>query len=121
MSMPGIWKTTFILCVTFSSAYTIAQPVKQPKDTILPCEVSFKYPAKAQENQISGIVTLLYDIDSLCRLVNIRVEKGLGYGCDEEAIRGLMEAYKKCSLRRRNCESMKNIRQRFNFVFTTDD
>lgn len=45
------------------------------------------YPAPAREAGIEGTVHLRYDIDHRGAVVDARVIAGLGYGCDEEAIR----------------------------------
>lgn len=44
------------------------------------------YPKEAQENGIEGTVYIAFDIDSTCTIVNARVLKGIGYGCDEMAL-----------------------------------
>ncbi len=48
---------------------------------------SVNYPKKALENKISGEVMIEYDRYENCALANPKVIKGLGYGCDEEALR----------------------------------
>ena len=48
---------------------------------------SVRYPKKAQENKIGGTVMIEFDMDSTCVLTNPKIIKGLGYGCDEEAMR----------------------------------
>jgi len=48
-----------------------------------------KYPRKAIENQIEGIVLLSAEISDNGDVSDIRIEKGIGYGCDEEAARVL--------------------------------
>ena len=45
------------------------------------------YPEKAKEAGIEGIVFLIAEIDDNGRIGEVVVEKGLGYGCDEEAVR----------------------------------
>lgn len=45
------------------------------------------YPAAALENEIEGKVHLIASIDDNGYVGGITVEKGIGYGCDEEAIR----------------------------------
>jgi len=45
------------------------------------------YPEQAIENSISGSVVLAFKISTEGKVKNIRVTRGLGYGCDEEAIR----------------------------------
>jgi TonB family protein len=49
-----------------------------------------KYPKKARKNKIQGKVMVECVIDETGKLVNPIVLKGIGYGCDEEAIRVLL-------------------------------
>jgi TonB family protein len=49
------------------------------------------YPEKAKENNITGFVTVGYTVDKDGNTKNVEVVKGLGYGCDEEAIRVIKE------------------------------
>ena len=61
---------------------------KQDSNKVLfSCAGQLKYPAQAEQNNIQGTVVVIFDIDSNCTYVNIRIEKGIGFGCDEEAIR----------------------------------
>jgi len=46
-----------------------------------------RYPIKAQEFGISGKVEITFTIDSVGKTSNHRVTKGIGSGCDEEALR----------------------------------
>jgi protein TonB len=48
-----------------------------------------KYPTKAVDNGVDGIVLLNFTVDKNGIIENITVERGLGMGCDEEAIRVL--------------------------------
>ncbi len=48
---------------------------------------NLKYPKQALENRIEGIVILEYEVDDMGKVHNPKVINGLGYGCDEEAIR----------------------------------
>lgn len=45
------------------------------------------YPEEALKNRIEGIVYSEYDVDHLGKISDIKIKKGIGYGCDEEAIR----------------------------------
>jgi TonB family protein len=45
------------------------------------------YPEEARTNNIEGIVYLSADVNDNGQVADIRVEKGIGYGCDEEALR----------------------------------
>lgn len=48
---------------------------------------SLKYPQRAKENGISGPVYLSFTVDKNGKVSDIKVVKGIGGGCDEEAIR----------------------------------
>ena len=47
------------------------------------------YPTDARENGIQGRVFVEFVVDELGNITNIRVVKGIGHGCDEEAARVL--------------------------------
>lgn len=60
------------------------------------------YPEKAVENHISGQVLIQIDRDTDDTYHNPVVIKGLGYGCDESALRFVsqwIEGYNKCVVR----------------------
>ncbi|MBN1819755.1 MAG: TonB family protein [Prolixibacteraceae bacterium] len=46
-----------------------------------------KYPEEALEKKVEGTVFLSADVSGKGQVSNINVEKGIGYGCDEEAVR----------------------------------
>lgn len=48
---------------------------------------NIKYPKEAREWNITGLVTITFIIEKNGRVSNVKIEKGLGYGCDEEVIR----------------------------------
>ena len=48
---------------------------------------NIKYPAKAKENGIKGTVYVSFLIDETGAVVDAKVIKGIGKGCDEEALR----------------------------------
>lgn len=48
---------------------------------------NISYPLAALENGISGDVYVTFVIDSNGRIKDVRVKKGIGGGCDEEAVR----------------------------------
>ena len=52
---------------------------------------SLRYPEAALDAKIKGIVTLQFTVGSTGDISQIEVIKGLGYGCDEEAIRLLRD------------------------------
>ena len=45
------------------------------------------YPKAAKKNNIQGLVTLSFLVDTFGNVINVKVEKGIGFGCDEEAVR----------------------------------
>jgi TonB family protein len=51
------------------------------------------YPEEAVKHKIEGIVYLSAHIDDNGNILTTSVEKGLGYGCDEEAIRLIQEVH----------------------------
>ncbi len=52
---------------------------------------NLKYPEAAKEQKVRGRVTLEFDVSASGELSNFKIVKGLGYGCDEEAIRLVKE------------------------------
>ncbi|MDA9554705.1 TonB family protein [Pelobium sp.] len=50
---------------------------------------NLRYPAQARENNISGIVYLTFIVEKDGGLSNIKIVRGIGAGCDEEAVRVL--------------------------------
>ena|GEM_PF-1561359 len=52
---------------------------------------SLAYPQQAIDNQVSGKVSLELIISETGQISNVVVKEGLGYGCDEEAIRLIKE------------------------------
>jgi TonB family protein len=48
---------------------------------------NLQYPERAREANIKGTVRLRYGINYKGEVVDVKVVKGIGYGCDEEAIR----------------------------------
>ncbi|MFD0794751.1 TonB family protein [Mucilaginibacter litoreus] len=50
------------------------------------------YPEQAKSNNITGFVTVELTVTSSGDTKNLSVAKGLGYGCDEEALRVMKEA-----------------------------
>lgn len=62
---------------------------------------NLKYPAKALEKKIEGKVQLSYEVNGNGKVLRPKVTKGIGYGCDEEAIRLVkMMKYAKASNRK---------------------
>lgn len=48
---------------------------------------TLKYPEEALKNKIEGKVYIAYQVNDNGEVVDAKVIKGIGYGCDEEAIR----------------------------------
>ena len=48
---------------------------------------NLKYPKEALENKIQGTVYLSAEIDDNGKAGIVHIEKGIGFGCDEEAVR----------------------------------
>ena len=46
-----------------------------------------KYPKDALINRVEGVVVLSAEVTGQGEIRNIAVEHGIGYGCDEEAVR----------------------------------
>ncbi|MTB51808.1 energy transducer TonB [Lewinella sp. W8] len=46
-----------------------------------------KYPPEALSAKVEGSVTVRYSLDYTGKVVDAKVKRGLGYGCDEEALR----------------------------------
>lgn len=63
---------------------------------------NIRYPAEAIEAGVEGKVLVGFDIDDNGKVHNIAIINGIGYGCDEEAMRivGLLQ-YQKVSNRGR--------------------
>ena len=81
------------------------------------CHGNVTYPTEAEEKNISGTVILAFDIDSACQVVNIRIEKGIGFGCDEEAMRAFKDVQKHCTgIRPKDCTPKFNLKIPFTFL-----
>ena len=50
---------------------------------------NLRYPLSAQENGVQGTVLINFVVNREGKLTNIKVIKGIGFGCDEESIRVL--------------------------------
>ncbi len=48
---------------------------------------NLKYPEEAIKNKVEGFVLLTAQIDDNGEILTVSVDKGIGYGCDEEAVR----------------------------------
>ena len=50
---------------------------------------NIKYPSDARENNIQGTVYMSFVIDKKGKVTSMELKRGIGYGCDEEAMRVL--------------------------------
>jgi len=48
---------------------------------------NLKYPEDALKNKVEGVVVCKYEIDYKGNVSKVKVKKGIGHGCDQEAIR----------------------------------
>ena len=66
------------------------------------------YPKQAKENKVQGKVTLTFTVREDGSITDIKVIKGLGYGCDEEAVRiiKLMPKWKPSNQNGKNVKSI---------------
>lgn len=48
---------------------------------------NLRYPLAAQENNIQGTVILNFVVNREGKIINLKVLKGIGFGCDEESIK----------------------------------
>ncbi len=48
---------------------------------------NLRYPLSAQDNSVQGTVILNFVVNREGRIINLKVVKGIGFGCDEESIR----------------------------------
>jgi TonB family protein len=75
---------------------------------------NLKYPDQALENKIEGIVYVKYKVSALGEVISANVTKGIGYGCDEEAIR-LCKILKYEKAKNRGIRVVSTIRSRIVF------
>jgi len=69
-----------------------------------------QYPAIAKEVGLQGTVEIRFDVDERCSFINRDITRGIGGGCEEEAMRilSLAEQDFRKKLNGR-CRSMKNL------------
>ncbi len=48
---------------------------------------NLRYPEEALRNRVEGPVKVAYDVDVFGKVIDAKVTHGIGYGCDEEALR----------------------------------
>lgn len=73
------------------------------------------YPKEALDNKIEGEVHVTYHVDGLGHVLDCVITKGLGFGCDEEAVRLIMSlSYEKA--KNRGFRVTASMRTRIRFV-----
>jgi len=73
------------------------------------------YPQNAKDNGIKGTVILELTISSTGEITDIDIERSLGYGCDEEAIRLIREGPEWISAKRNGNSEEEKVRVRVRF------
>lgn len=72
------------------------------------------YPKQAISNRIEGSVYLVYNVNNLGEVEDVAVTKGIGFGCDEEAIR-IIRLMKYEPARNRGVKMKAEMKTRINF------
>ena len=75
---------------------------------------NIRYPDEALEKQIEGMVYLSYTVTNEANIEDIKVIKGIGFGCDEEAIR-VISLLKYSVPRNRGMRVRSTMKTRINF------
>lgn len=76
---------------------------------------NMRYPEEALKNNIQGTVYLEYTVDNIGNIDNITVARGIGYGCDEEAVR-LVKLITYPSVRNRGIKMKVTMKTRIAFT-----
>jgi periplasmic protein TonB len=74
-----------------AASLTYAQFSDNPADLAQFIQKNLHYPALAQEYAVEGAVTIRFLVGEDGSISNIKVQKALGLGCEEEAIRVLQK------------------------------
>lgn len=75
---------------------------------------NLKYPKEALEKKIEGAVHVKYRVDGMGRVIQAEVVHGLGYGCDEEAVR-VVKAMKYGRAKNRGVRVTASMRTKIHF------
>jgi len=76
---------------------------------------NIKYPDEARKNKVEGVVHISYDVDHSGKITAEKVIHGIGYGCDEEALR-LVKLLKYNSTYNRGSKVKKRMKLRIPFT-----
>ncbi|MFN2430373.1 MAG: energy transducer TonB [Cryomorphaceae bacterium] len=97
-------KLILILILLSFEIIAFGQELQRPESSKSETQrLSFKqyhlvYPQDALEAEIEGTITVTFDVDSACHIINRKQDITLGYGCDEaaqEALDRLENDYRK--------------------------
>lgn len=77
------------------------------------------YPELALTNKVEGSVYLIYTVNNIGEIVDVEVTKGIGSGCDEEAIR-IIRMLKYEPARNRGVKMKVEMKTRINFKLSED-
>lgn len=77
-------------------------------------ENNMVYPEQALINKVEGSVYVVYTVNNIGEIVDVEVKKGIGYGCDEEAIR-IIRLLKYEPVRNRGVKMKAEMKTRINF------
>lgn len=72
------------------------------------------YPEQAISNRVEGLVYVKYTVNNIGEIMAVEVAKGIGYGCDEEAIR-VIRLLVYVSVRNRGVKMKATLKTRINF------
>ena len=75
---------------------------------------NLRYPKEALTNRIEGVVEVSYVVDGQGRIKEAKVTKGIGHGCDEEALRIVKSlVFEKAYNRGLNTRTKKSLKIQF--------
>jgi periplasmic protein TonB len=75
--------------IIFLNPEVMPEPIGGYKLFYEQLSTSIKYPRQAQRNNTEGKVFVEFLVDENGKITNLKVSKGIGHGCDEEAMRVL--------------------------------
>jgi hypothetical protein len=82
---------TFVTFAVFSQAdlFNKVRPEGVKEISWSYSNMRLEYPQLAKEKGVAGTVIVMVNVDSTCSIINRRLVKTLGYGCDEAALKSL--------------------------------
>jgi len=79
----------FLLISSYSNG--LAQNNETPNENNTHYSLEMEYPREAELNEIEGVITVTFDLDSTCSIVNVRQDIILGFGCEDVMFDSLCE------------------------------